>query len=60
MVQPTGQPTNFALRVTDFGLSQIVTFGMVQASVGQKTCNSNIFKSFFYRSLLANFHVSDA
>jgi hypothetical protein len=38
----------------------IVGAGVVQANVGQKLVNSNIFKSFFYQSSLANFHVSDA
>ena len=34
--------------------------GVLQANVGQKLVHSNIFKSFFYRSSLANYHVSDA
>jgi hypothetical protein len=43
----TGEETNFAE-------------GVVHTWVGQKLVNSNIFKSFFYRSSLANFQVSDA
>jgi hypothetical protein len=32
--------------------------GMVQANVGQKRLKRNILRRFFFRSSLANFHLS--